>query len=352
MDISNYLKLTVEKNASDIFFSVGSPPRIKIAGKVVSIGKTVLSAEITEAIAKKMMSAEQWAHFQQALEIDFAIAMPDIGARFRVNTFRQQGLVSLVLRLVKSKAPTLKDLKLPDILEDLILRKRGLLLMVGATNSGKSTTLAAMIDHRNEHQAGHIVTIEDPIEFVHPHKKSLVNQRELGVDTHSYVKALRSAMRESPDVILVGEIRDLETMSSALELSNTGHLAISTMHANNAYQAMQRVINMYSQEQHKQLFMDLSLNLVAVISQRLVPSVDGKRTAALEIMINTPYIADLILNGKIDEIKEAIKDSGTKGMQNFDMALYYLFQKGMITLESALENADSRTNLEAKINFG
>lgn len=352
MDISNYLKLTVEKDASDIFFSVGSPPRIKIAGKVVSIGKTVLSAEITEAIAKKMMNAEQWAYFQQDLEIDFAIAMPEIEARFRVNAFRQQGLVSLVLRLVKSKAPTLKELNLPDVLEDLIMRKRGLLLMVGATNSGKSTTLAAMIDHRNEHQAGHIVTIEDPIEFVHPHKKSLVNQRELGVDTHSYVKALRSAMRESPDVILVGEIRDLETMSSALELSNTGHLAISTMHANNAYQAMQRVINMYPQTQHKQLFMDLSLNLVAVISQRLVPSVDGKRTAALEIMINTPYVADLILNGKIDEIKEAIKDSSTKGMQNFDMALYQLYKKGRITLESALDNADSRTNLEAKINFG
>jgi twitching motility protein PilU len=230
--------------------------------------------------------------------------------------------------------------------------KRGLILMVGATNSGKSTTLAAMLDYRNENQAGHIVTIEDPIEFVHVHKKSLVNQRELGVDTHSYVQALRSCLRESPDVVLVGEIRDRETMDAALDLSNTGHLAISTMHANNAYQAIQRVINMFPQDHHKQLFMDLSLNLVAIISQRLVVGVNDKRVAAVEIMVNTPYMAELILNGRIDEIKTSMADSPVKGMQTFDMALFKLYKDGRITLEEALRNADSRTNLEAKINFG
>lgn len=352
MDIIPVLKVMIEHDASDVFFTVDSPPRIKVAGKLMSVGKTVLTPALTEAIVYKMMNADQHAVFDREFEIDFAISIPELHARFRVNAFKQQGVISAVLRLIKSKVPALEELNLPDVLKELISRKRGLLLMVGATNSGKSTTLAAMLNYRNEHQSGHIVTIEDPIEFVHPHKKSLVNQRELGVDTHSYEKALRSAMRESPDVILIGEIRDRETMSAALELSNTGHLAISTLHANNAYQAMQRVINMYTQEQHKQLFMDLSLNLVGVISQRLVPSVEGKRVAAIEIMINNPHVADLILNGRIDEIKDAMKDSGTKGMQTFDMALYELYKDGHITLESALDNADSRTNLEAKINFG
>jgi twitching motility protein PilU len=352
MDITPYLKLMIEKDASDIYFTVGSTVRIKAAGKVISVGKTKLTGEMTEAIAHNLMNQAQWVIFGKQLEIDFAITLPETGARFRVNAFRQQEQASLVMRYVKSKAPTLDELKLPVILKDLILRKRGLLLMVGATNSGKSTTLAAMINHRNEHQAGHILTIEDPIEFVHPHKKSLINQRELDVDTHSYLRALRSAMRESPDVILIGEIRDQETMAAALELSNTGHLAISTLHANNAYQAMQRVVNMFSIEQHRQLFMDLSLNLVGIISQRLVVGVDNKRAAAVEVMINTPYIADLILKGKIDEIKEAMTGSGAEGMQTFDTALFDLYQSGRIALEEALANADSRTNLQAKITFG
>lgn len=352
MDIKPYLKLTIEKDASDVFFAVGSPVRIKVSGKVIPVGKTALTAEVTEAIANQIMNPEQKATFEKELEIDFAISFPEAKARFRVNAFRQQGLISFVMRYIKSQVPTMDELKLPEVLRTLISRKRGLLLMVGATNSGKSTTLAAMINYRNEQQAGHIVTIEDPIEFVHPHKKSLINQRELGVDSHSYLKALRSAMRESPDVILVGEIRDQETMGAALELSNTGHLAISTLHANNAFQALQRVINMFPQQLHKQLFMDLSLNLVGIISQRLVPSVDNKRAAAVEVMINTPYIADLILNGRIDEIKEAMTTSGADGMQTFDMALFNLFKAGRVTLEKALDNADSRTNLEAKINFG
>lgn len=352
MDINPYLKLMVEKEASDIFFTVGTAVRIKAGGKVISVGKTKLTAEITQTIAHNIMNEEQRAFFDKELEIDFAISQPEAKARFRVNAFNQQGLVSIVMRHIKSQVPTLDDLKLPAILKEVILYKRGLILMVGATNSGKSTTLAAMINHRNEHQAGHILTIEDPIEFVHPHKKSLINQRELGVDTHSYVRALRSAMRESPDVILIGEIRDQETMAAALELSNTGHLAISTLHANNTNQAMQRVVNMFPQDQHKQLFMDLSLNLISVISQRLVVGTDGKRAGAVEVMINTPYIADLILKGKIDEIKEAMTTSGAEGMQTFDMALFNLYQEGRVSLEEALANADSRTNLQARITFG
>lgn len=353
MDIAPYLKVAIEKDASDIFFTVDSAVRIKTAGKVVNVGKSVLTAQMTEAIARRIMTEMQWQCLEKELEIDFAITLPETQqARFRVNAFRQQGNISIVMRYIKSKVPSLDDLKVPVILKDLIMRKRGLLLMVGATNSGKSTTLAAMLNHRNENSACHIVTIEDPIEFVHPHKKALVNQRELGVDTHSYLKALRSAMRESPDVILIGEIRDQETMAAALELSNTGHLAISTLHANNAFQAMQRVINMFPQELHKQLFMDLSLNLVGVISQRLAVSVDSKRAAAVEVMINTPYIAELILKGKIDEIKEAMATSGAEGMQTFDVALFNLYKAGRITLEEALIHAESKSNLQAKINFG
>ena len=352
MDIIPYLKLMIDKEASDIYFTVGSAARIKVSGKVVSVGKTILTAETTEVIANKIMNQTQWTIFGKQLEIDFAITIPEVNSRFRVNAFKQQELVSIVMRHVKTTVPTMDDLNLPLVLRDLILRKRGLILMVGATNSGKSTTLAAMINHRNEQQAGHILTIEDPIEFIHPHKKSLVNQRELGVDTHSYLRALKSSMRESPDVILVGEIRDKETMAAALELSNTGHLALSTLHANNAYQAMQRVINMFSIEQHKQLFMDLSLNLVAVISQRLVVGVSGKRVAAVEVMINSPHIADLILRGQIEEIKEVMSSGGVENTQTFDMALLELYKSGIIALEDALANADSRTNLQAKITFG
>jgi twitching motility protein PilU len=352
MDINPYLKLMIEKEASDIYFTVGSAVRIKVAGKVIGVGKTILTAEMTETVAKSIMNQTQWNIFAKQLEIDFAISKPETNARFRVNAFKQQELVSIVMRHVKTKVPAMDELNLPLVLRDLILRKRGLLLMVGATNSGKSTTLAAMINHRNEQQAGHILTIEDPIEFIHPHKKSLVNQRELGVDTHSYLHALKSSMRESPDVILVGEIREKETMAAALELSNTGHLALSTLHANNAYQAMQRVVNMFVIEQHKQLFMDLSLNLVAIISQRLVVGVSGKRVAAVEVMINTPYIADLILKGQIDEIKEVMSGSGAENIQTFDMALLELYKNGTIALEEALTNADSRTNLQAKITFG
>ena len=352
MDITPYLKLMVEKNASDVFFTVDSPVKIKMEGKASPVGKTTLNSELCKAAAYGIMNEKQIKHFEDTMECDFAIALPDGSARFRVNVFRQRGEVGMVLRLIPSRIPTTEELGLPDILKELIMHKRGLMLMVGATGSGKSTTLAAMINHRNDNMAGHILTIEDPVEFSHPNKKSIINQREVGVDTQTYRNALRASLREAPDVILIGEIRDRETMEAALELSNTGHLAISTLHANNANQAMERVINLFPQDMHKQLFMDLSLNIRAVVSQRLVLGVDGKRCAAIEILVNTPHIAELILKGDIDEIKIAMAESGQKGMQTFDLALFNLYKEGRIELEEALNNADSRTNLEAKINFG
>ncbi len=269
-----------------------------------------------------------------------------------VNVFRQRGEASMVLLRIPSQIPTIDELALPDVLKALVMHKRGLILMVGATGSGKSTTLAAMVNERNQKMTGHILTIEDPIEFSHPNLKSIINQREVGVDTMTYRNALRSSLREAPDVILIGEVRDRETMEAALELCNTGHLCLSTMHANNANQAMERVINLFSQDLHKQLFLDLSLNIRAVISQRLVQAVDGRRVAAIEILINTPHIADLILKGNISDLKEAMEQSGAKGMQTFDMALFELYKEERIDLEEALNNADSRTNLEARINFG
>lgn len=352
MDITPYLKLMVEKNASDIFFTVDSTVKIKIEGKITPVGKTVLTSELSKAAAYGLMNEIQQAKFEETMECDFAIALPDGSGRFRVNVFRQRGEVGMVLRLIPSDIPTLEQLGLPEVLKDMIANKRGLILMVGATGSGKSTTLAAMMNHRNENFTGHILTIEDPVEFSHPNKKSIMNQREVGVDTQSYRNALKASLREAPDVILIGEIRERETMEAALELCNTGHLAISTLHANNSAQAMERVINLFPQELHKQLFMDLSLNIRAVISQRLVSGVDGKRVAAIEILINTPHISELILKGEVHELRTAMEGSGANGMQTFDMALFNLYKEERITLDEALANADSRTNLEAKINFG
>jgi len=352
MDITPYLKLMVEKNASDVFFTVNSPVRIKIEGKLSPVGKTILTPELCMAAAYGIMTDYHRNKFEENLEVDFAISLPDGGARFRVNVFKQRGDIGMVLRLVPTVIPTLEEFGLPEVLGDLVLHKRGLILIVGATGSGKSTTIAAMLNHRNHNMAGHILTVEDPIEFSHPNKKSIFNQREIGIDTYSYRNALRSSLREAPDVILIGEIRDRDTMEAALELSNTGHLAVSTLHANNANQAMERVINLFPQQLHKQLLMDLSLNIRSVISQRLVMGVDGKRCAAIEILINTPHIADLILKGELEEIKTAMAESGASGMATFDVALFNLYKDGRIDLEEALNNADSRTNLEAKINFG
>ena len=351
MNIAPLLKLMVEKNASDLYFTSNAPVKIKIEGKSISVGKTVLDSDTVKAAAYGIMTEEQVQFFESNLEIDFAITEDEVG-RFRVNVFMQRGMVAMVLRYIPSDVPTLDSLKMPAVLKDLILHKRGLVLMVGATGSGKSTTLSAMINHRNEKTTGHILTIEDPIEFTHANKNCIINQREIGQDTHSYHNALKSSLREAPDVILIGEIRDRETMEAALELAGTGHLAISTLHANNANQTMDRIINMFPEQLHRQLFMDLSMNLRGIISQRLVATKDGKRTAAVEIMLNTPHIADLILKGKIDEVKEAMQESPEKGMQTFDDSLFDLYKSGKIELEEALRNADSRANLEAKINFG
>ena len=349
--LTPHLELMVEKEASDLFLTANAPIKIKIDGKIVSVGKTILTPAATSKIAHSVMNKAQEAVFKETLECDFAISLED-SDRFRVNVFNQRGHVGMVLRRIQSNVPTMEELGFPEALSQMSLLKRGLILMVGATGSGKSTTLAAMINHRNQNSADHILTIEDPIEFSHKNIKSIINQREIGVDTKSYANALKASLREAPDVILVGEIRTRETMEAALELSNTGHLALSTLHANNAGQAIERVINMFPQEMHKQLLLDLSLNVRGIISQRLVRSKDGKRCAALEILIMTPHIQDLILKGDIDEIKVAMEESGKEGMQTFDTALYNLHKEGRIELDEALNNASSRANLEAKINFG
>ena len=349
--LTPHLELMVEKEASDLFLTANAPIKIKIDGKIVSVGKTILTPEATSKIAHSVMNKDQEAMFKETFECDFAISLED-SDRFRVNVFNQRGHVGMVLRRIQSNVPTVEELGFPEALSQMSLLKRGLILMVGATGSGKSTTLAAMINHRNQNSADHILTIEDPIEFSHKNIKSIVNQREIGVDTKSYANALKASLREAPDVILVGEIRTRETMEAALELSNTGHLALSTLHANNAGQAIERVINMFPQSMHKQLLLDLSLNVRGIISQRLVKSKDGKRCAALEILIMTPHIQDLILKGDIDEIKVAMEESGKEGMQTFDTALYNLHKEGRIELDEALNNASSRANLEAKINFG
>lgn len=346
-----YLKVAVDKNASDLFFTPNAPAMLKVEGDLLAMGKQVMSPEFVKELAYSMLTPEQQAHLQEHLELDLAIQAGTMG-RFRVNIFHQRGTHGMVLRYVKSSVPTLAELGVPEVLKDLIMQKRGMLLMVGATGSGKSTTLAALINHRNENKSGHILTIEDPIEFLHPNKRSIINQREVGQDTHSYENALKSSLREAPDVILIGEIRKRDTMEACLQLANTGHLAISTLHANNAYQALQRIVNLYPDELRDQLFMDLSLTLRAIVSQRLVRRKDGKRCAAIEIMMNTPYIADLILKKKIDDVKEAMAQSSDKGMLTFDSSLFQLYKDGQIELEEALSNADSRTNLEAKINFG
>ena len=352
MDIIPYLKLLVEKQGSDLHFTSGATVKINIEGNLSSVGKTLLTAEMTKAAAYGIMKPHQVEMFEANWECDFAIALADESARFRVNVFRQRGEIAMVLRRIPTTIPTIDELALPQILKPLVMYKRGLILMVGATGSGKSTTLAAMIGHRNHDSSSHILTIEDPVEFSHPNVKSIINQREIGIDTKSYRHALRSALREAPDVILIGEVRDRETMEAAIELCNTGHLCLSTLHANNANQALERVINLFPLEAREQLFMDLAINVRAIISQRLVQGIDAKRCAAVEILVNTPHIADLVLKGELEKIKEAMEGSGVKGMQTFDMALYNLFEEGRIELEEALNNADSRTNLEAKINFG
>lgn len=346
-----YLRLASEKEASDIFFTTHSPVMVKVQGEFYAAGKQVMTRESIETIVKSMLTAEQLQILKHERQIDLATEAGGLG-RFRVNIFYQRGQQSIVMRLVKAEVPELESLGLPDVLSKLALAKRGLVLMVGATGSGKSTTLAAMLNHRNQNRTGHILTIEEPIEFLHPNRKSIVNQREIGPDATSYAAALKSSLREAPDVILIGEIRDRETMEAAIKLAGTGHLCVSTLHANNAYQTLQRIINMFPEDMRETLYMDLAINLRAVISQRLVKSKDGKRRAAIEVMINSPFISDLILKGEIDSVREAMAESSDKNMITFDESLLELYRSGAITKEEAMANADSPANLETRIAFG
>jgi len=350
MNVKPLFKLMVDKKASDLFFTTYAPVMIKIDGKIMPVNQVELTPKMVRQAALELMNEQQLEQFTRDLEIDFAISEPGLG-RFRINVFHQRGNVAMVLRFITPELPQLDALGMPDILRDMIMLRRGLILMVGASGSGKSTTLAAMIDYRNKNSASHIVTIEDPIEFLHSNQKSIVNQREVGLDTMSYHRALRSAMREAPDVILIGEIRDRETMQAAIDLAGTGHLAIATLHANNSPETLDRIINMYPNDQHKQVLMDLAQYVRVIISQRLVRSKEGKRVAAVEIMLNTPHISEMILKGDISGVKEAFKNTKEPGMQSFDQALFELYKKGSIGMEEALSNADSRSNLEAKINF-
>jgi twitching motility protein PilU len=344
-------RLMVEKKASDLFFTCNAPIKIKIEGQIYPVNKQVLSPDTVRQTALALMSSEQRERFASDFEIDFAISEPGLG-RFRVNVFLQRGYPAMVLRYITADMPRLDSLGLPEVINDLALLKRGLILVVGATGSGKSTTLAAMINLRNETFSDHIITIEDPIEFLHANKRSIVNQREVGLDTKSYARALRGAMRAAPDVILIGEVRDRESMEAAINLAGTGHLVLATLHANNCAETMDRIINMFPREQHTQIFLDLSQYLRAILAQRLVMGKDNRRVAAMEVMLNTPHISELVKKGDVIGIKEAISTGSERGIQSFDVALHGLYKDERIELAEALANADSRANLEAKINFG
>ncbi|MFP4295295.1 MAG: PilT/PilU family type 4a pilus ATPase [Halothiobacillaceae bacterium] len=350
---SNYvqemLKRMVDLQASDLFVTTGAPPSLKVNGEIRPLGEQKLSANHTELLVRSIMNDKQTAEFEARHEANFALSLPGV-ARFRVNAFTQRGSVGMVLRMIRSDVPGFEELNLPPILGDIAMTKRGLVIFVGATSSGKSTSLASMIDHRNTNSKGHIVTIEDPIEFVHRHKGCLVTQREVGVDTDSYEIALKNTLRQAPDVILIGEIRDRETMNHGIVFAETGHLCLSTLHANNTNQALDRIINFFPEERRPQLLMDLSLNLKAVVSQRLIRREDGNgRVPAVEIMINTPLMADLIFKGAVHEMKDLIKRSREHGMQTFDQALFDLYENGDIGYEEALRNADSVNDLRLNI---
>jgi twitching motility protein PilU len=351
MNVKPLFKLMVEKKASDLFFAPYAPAKIKIEGKIMPVNKLEMTPKMVKQAAIELMNDEQLDIFQRELEIDFAISEAGLG-RFRCNVFHQRGNVGMVLRYITNEVPTLEELGMPEQLKELVMLRRGLILMVGATGAGKSTTLAAMVNHRNEKTSSHIITIEDPIEFLHSNKQSIVNQREVGLDTKSYARALKSAVRAAPDVIQIGEIRDRESMQSALDMAGTGHLVLATLHSNNAPETLDRIINLFPQDQHLQVFMDLAHYLRAILAQRLVRGRNGRRVAAVELMLNTPHIKDLILKGDISAVKEAHRESGEQGMQNFDAALLDLYKAGTITLDEAMSHADSRSNLEAKINFG
>lgn len=343
------LKLMVEKEGSDLFITVGFPPAIKVHGKIMPVSKTELTPDNTKALAYAVMNDKQLKEFEATKECNFAVNPVGVG-RFRANAFVQQSFCGLVMRTIETEIPNLDKLKLPEVLKDIVMTKRGLVMMVGGTGSGKSTSLAAMIDYRNQNSFGHIITIEDPIEYVHPHKSCIIMQREVGIDTDDWDIALKNTLRQAPDVILLGEVRDRETMEFGIAFAETGHLAMATLHANSANQALDRIINFFPEERRQQLLMDLSLNLKAVIAQRLLKTVDGKgRAAAIEIMLNSPLISDLILKGEVHEIKAIMGKSNELGMKTFDQALFDLHEGGRVTIEDALRNADSMNELRLRI---
>ena len=346
--INKYLTILAQKDGSDLYLSTGAPPCAKFQGALKPLSQQAYRPGDIEEIANVIMDEEQREAFAHELEMNLAISIPRVG-RFRINIFKQRNEVSIVARNIKAEIPKFDDLGLPPVLQEIITAKRGLVLFVGGTGSGKSTSLAALIDHRNSTSAGHIITIEDPVEFVHKHKKSIINQREVGVDTRSFQSALKNTLRQAPDVILIGEIRERATMEHALEFAETGHLAISTLHANNANQALERIINMFPEERRHQLLLGLSQNVRAIISQRLIPTVDNKRCAAVEVLLGTKTIQELILRSRLEDIKEIMEKSENLGMQTFDAALYKLFKAGKISFEEAIANSDSPNNLRLRI---
>ena len=347
--VNDLLRLMVSRSGSDLFLTSDFPPAIKVDGKVTKVSPQPLTGQHTMALARAVMNDKQSGEFERTKECNFAISPQGIG-RFRVNAFVQQGHVGLVMRTIPQTLPTIDALNLPKVLKDIASTKRGLVIFVGATGSGKSTSLAAMVDYRNENSFGHIITIEDPVEFVHPHKNCIVTQREVGIDTEGWEAALKNTLRQAPDVILMGEIRDRETMEHAVAFAETGHLCMATLHANSANQALDRIINFFPEERRAQLLMDLSLNLKALVSQRLLPRQEGKgRVAAVEVMLNSPLISDLIFKGEVAEIKEIMKRSREQGMQTFDQSLFDLYEARSVTYEDALRNADSVNDLRLQI---
>jgi twitching motility protein PilU len=347
--INDLLKLMVSRNGSDLFLTADFPPGIKVDGSVTKVSPQPLTSAHTMALARAIMSDKQAAEFERTKECNFAISPAGIG-RFRVNAFLQQGKVGLVIRVIPNSVPTIDGMGLPPVLKDVVMSKRGLCILVGATGCGKTTTLAAMVDWRNEESFGHIITIEDPVEFVHPHKNCVVTHREVGLDTDSWDAALKNTLRQAPDVIMMGEIRDRTTMEHAIAFSETGHLCLATLHANNSNQALERILNFFPEDRRPQLLMDLSLNLRAIVSQRLIPRQDNKgRTAAVEILLNTPLISDLVFKGEVSEIKEVMKKSRNLGMQTFDQSLFDAYEGQLISYEDALRNADSLNDLRLQI---
>ena len=347
-DVRLLLKEMVDRGGSDLYVTAESPGVVRIEGTNHVLPGEPLAPTEVEALANSLMTERQRAVFEEQMEMNVGITSSRLG-RFRVNVFRQRGSVGIVVRQIKTEIPTIDELGLPSILKEIGLTKRGLVLVTGATGSGKSTTLAAMIDHRNATTPGHIITVEDPIEFIHEHKLCLITQREIGFDTHSYENALKNTLRQAPDVILIGEVRDRETMEAAITFADTGHLCLATLHSNNANQAIERIMNFFPIERHAEIYLQLSMNLRAIVSQRLVPGVDGKRVAALEILIDTPYVRDLVKKGEVDTIKEAMERSTLEGGQTFDQALFQLYKEGRINAEQALANADSANNLRIQM---